>query len=54
MPASGVRDAFEPLSRFGRDLYACFTPSQVRVPKVRVLLAELEAMFDPVPPWERA
>lgn len=49
-----VLEAYEPLTRFGRDLYACYTPSRVRVAKVRVLLAELEALFDPLPPWERA
>lgn len=49
-----VLDAYEPLTRFGRYLYACYTPSRVRAPKVRVLLNELEALFDPLPPWERA
>lgn len=44
---------FEPLTRFGRELYACYPPSRARAPKVRAFLAELEALFDPVPPWER-
>jgi DNA-binding transcriptional LysR family regulator len=48
-----VLDDFEPESRFGRHLYACYTPSRVRAPKVRVLLDELERRFQPVPPWER-
>lgn len=39
---------------FGRELYACFTPSRVRVPKVKVLLETLLERFQPVPPWERA
>jgi len=46
-------DDFEPMSSFGRHLYACYTPSRVRVPKVRVLLDELASLFQPAPPWER-
>jgi len=45
---------FEPLSSFGSNLYACYTPSRVRVPKVGVFIAELEKLFDPLPPWERS
>lgn len=45
---------WEPVSSFGRYLYACYTPNRVRVPKVRVFLAELERTFNPVPPWEQA
>jgi DNA-binding transcriptional LysR family regulator len=48
-----VFDDLEPLSSVGRYLYACYTPSRVRVPKVRAFLAELENMFDPLPPWDR-
>jgi len=47
-----VLDDYEPVTGFGRYLYACYTPSRVRVPKVRVFLAELERLFSPVPPWE--
>ena len=47
-------DDYDPVSSFGRYLYACYTPSRVRLPKVRVLLDELEACFMPVPPWEKA
>ncbi len=47
----GVLDDYEPLSSVGRYLYACYTPNRVRVPKVRAFLAELEALFDPLPPW---
>jgi DNA-binding transcriptional LysR family regulator len=46
-------DELEPVSSMGRYLYACYTPSRVRVPKVRAFLAELENLFDPVPPWDR-
>lgn len=46
-------DDYDPVSSFGRYLYACCTPSRVRLPKVRVLLDELEACFMPVPPWEK-
>ena len=46
-------DAYEPVSNAGRYLYACYSPSRVRLPKVRVLLEELEACFMPVPPWEQ-
>ena len=48
-----IFDHLEPVSGFGRHLHACYTPSRVRVPKVRVFLAELESEFNPVPPWER-
>lgn len=41
----------EPSSTFGRHLYACYTPSRVRLPKVRVFLDELTRVFQPVPPW---
>lgn len=44
---------FEPVTRHGRHLYACYTPSRVRLPKVRAFLAELDNLFDPVPPWEK-
>lgn len=47
-----VLDDYEPLTGFGRHLYACYTPSRVRLPKVRVFLEELERQFIPVPPWE--
>ena len=46
-------DDLEPLSSMGRYLYACYTPSRVRVPKVRAFLDELESLFDPAPPWDR-
>lgn len=49
-----VLDDYEPLTGFGRHLYACYTPSRVRLPKVKVLLAELERLFNPIPPWETA
>lgn len=44
----------EPNTPFGRQLYACYTPSRRRTPKVRALLEMLVAEFEPVPPWERA
>ena len=47
-----VLDDYEPLTGFGRQLYACYTPSRVRLPKVRVFLDELERLFNPHPPWE--
>lgn len=47
-----VLDGFEPGIAFGRDLYACYTPSRVRVPKVKVFLEVLERRFQPVAPWE--
>lgn len=42
---------FEPVVSFGRHIYACYTPSRVRAPKVAVFLAELERMLSPAPPW---
>lgn len=47
-----VLDDHEPNIVFGRELYACFTPSRVRVPKVRVFLDALVRRFQPMPPWE--
>jgi DNA-binding transcriptional LysR family regulator len=44
---------YEPVTAFGSHVHACYTPSRVRVPKVRVLLDELEREFNPLPPWER-
>lgn len=48
-----VLPGHETHTRFGRHLYACYTPSRVRVPKVRALLDVLAAQFEPVPPWAR-
>lgn len=48
-----VLDGYEPNVIFGRDLYACYTPSRVRVPKVKVFLDALARHFQPLPPWER-
>ena len=47
-----ILDDYEPLTGFGRQLYACYTPSRVRLPKVRVFLEELERQFTPLPPCE--
>ena len=43
----------EPQIDFGRDLYACYMPSRARLPKVKVLLEELDALLAPAPPWGR-
>lgn len=48
-----ILDDYQPITRLGQFLYACYTPSRSRVPKVRAFLAELASEFDPVPPWER-
>ncbi|WP_341643376.1 LysR family transcriptional regulator [Thauera sp. SDU_THAU2] len=48
-----VLDDYEPDIVFGRDLYACYTPSRVRLPKLRVFLDALLGHFQPLPPWER-
>ena len=48
-----VLEDFEPVVSFGRHIYACYTPSRVRAPKVAVFLAELERMLSPTPPWVR-
>ncbi len=45
-----ILDDYEPLTGFGRQLYACYTPSRVRLPKVRVFLEELERQFTPPSP----
>ena len=47
-----IFDDFEPVTNFGRYLHACYTPSRIRAPKVRVFLDELERAFNPLPPWE--
>lgn len=46
-----VLTEYTPRIDFGRHLYACYMPSRARLPKVKVLLDELEAMLKPVPPW---
>ena len=43
----------QPITPHGNAIYACYTPSRVRSPKVRVLLDALHARFEPLPPWER-
>lgn len=48
-----VLGEFEPQTSFGNYLYACYTPSRGRLPKVGVFIAELDRLFNPVPPWER-
>ena len=45
---------YQPVTRFGSHVHACYTPSRVRVPKVRVFLDALEREFNPLPPWERS
>ena len=47
-----ILDDYEPLTGFGRQLHACYTPGRVRLPKVRVFLEELERRFTPLPRWE--
>lgn len=51
---TAVLPALRPVTRYGDAIYACYTPSRVRSPKVRVLLEALRASFEPVPPWQRA
>ncbi|HEX6736210.1 MAG TPA: LysR family transcriptional regulator [Azonexus sp.] len=48
-----VLPEYEPVTRFGSHVHACYTPSRVRLPKLRVLLDELAREFSPLPPWER-
>lgn len=43
---------YRPRIDYGRDLYACYMPSRARLPKVKVLLEELQSLLTPVPPWE--
>ena len=43
----------QPITPHGNAIYACYTPSRVRSPKVRVLLDALRERFEPAPPWER-
>lgn len=47
-----VLPGYEVVTAFGSHLYACYTPSRVRAPKVEVFLAALERLFAPQPPWE--
>lgn len=44
---------YEPMPSFGQHVYACYPPSRVQLPKLRVFLQALEAHFSPLPPWER-
>lgn len=48
-----VLDGYAPDVVFGSELYACYTPSRARVPKLRVVLDALLQHFQPLPPWER-
>lgn len=47
-----VLEDHEPQTGFGRHIHACYTPSRVRLPRVRVFLDELKRQLAPVPPWE--
>ncbi len=40
-------------TQFGSHLYACYTPSRVRIAKVRVMLQALSELLEPLPPWAR-
>ena len=48
-----VLGEFEPLTSFGRHVYACYPASRVALPKLTVVLNALEDYFGAVPPWER-
>ncbi|AKU09936.1 transcriptional regulator [Azoarcus sp. CIB] len=48
-----VLTEYTPRIDFGRHLYACYMPSRARLPKVKVLLDELDALLKPLPPWGR-
>ena len=48
-----VLQGFTSHTQFGSHLYACYTPSRVRIAKVRVMLQALQDMLEPVPPWAR-
>ena len=48
-----VLPTVQPITPHGNAIYACYTPSRVRSPKVRVLLDALRERFEPVPPWEQ-
>ena len=50
---TAVLGDWEPVTTFGRHVYATYPASRVQLPKLRVFLAALEAHFSPVPPWER-
>ncbi|MGL4406998.1 MAG: LysR family transcriptional regulator [Zoogloea sp.] len=43
---------WQPVSRFGRAVYACYLPSRARLPALRVFLDALNERFHPRPPWE--
>ena len=48
-----VLPEFKTHTQFGSHLYACYTPSRVRIAKVRVMLQALTELLEPVPPWAR-
>ena len=48
-----VLPAFVSHVQFGSHLYACYTPSRVRIAKVRVMLQALTELLEPLPPWAR-
>lgn len=51
---AAVLPELRPITPYGNAIYACYTPSRVRSPKVRVLFDALHARFEPVPPWQHA
>ena len=44
---------FEPVTSFGRHVYACYPASRVQLPRLTVVLNALGEYFGTVPPWER-
>lgn len=48
-----VLSEFTSSTHFGSHLYACYTPSRVRIAKVRVMLQALRDLLEPAPPWMR-
>ena len=44
---------FEPVTSFGRHVYACYPASRVQLPRLTVVLNALGDYFGTVPPWER-
>ncbi len=49
-----VLPGHEPITPFGRHVYACYPASRVQLSRLRVVLQALERHFGPVPPWERS
>lgn len=48
-----ILEDYEPLTSFGRYVFACYPATRVQLPKFKVFMEALGRRFEPLPPWER-